>query len=102
MPLDNIKQLETLVLANFKPDLTFLLDAPPQVSFHRIQGRGGHPDRFELEKQAFFERVRTVYQLRAEQDPKRFAVIDASLSLLQVQKAITDVLTPLLAKRGAR
>lgn len=53
MPLSSIEHLEKLVLGNFKPDLTFLLDASPSISLQRIRGRGGHPDRFELEKQAF-------------------------------------------------
>lgn len=98
MSLDILQRLEKLILADFKPDLTFLLDAPSDISLQRITGRGGHPDRFEQEQQAFFERVRSMYQLRAEQDPKRFVVIDATLSLDQVQAIIETMLLSLLAK----
>lgn len=98
MSLQTIEQLEKLVLGDFKPDLTFLLDVSPAVSLQRIQGRGGHPDRFEMEKQAFFERVGEQYHRRAEQDPKRFIVVDAGLPLYQVQEVIEKTALTLLEK----
>lgn len=77
MDLGKIQALEALVLEQFTPDLTFLFDAEPIVGMQRIKGRNGHPDRFELERIEFFDRVRAVYQKRAEENPKRFRVIDA-------------------------
>lgn len=94
MDLQKIQALETLVLEQFAPDLTFLFDAEPGVGLQRIKGRDGHPDRFELEKIEFFDRVRAVYQMRAKQNPKRYKVIDAAKPLEEVWgnvKSIMDI-----------
>ena len=65
------------------PGLTLLLDLPVAQGRERTRGRelalGGHgPDRIESEQDAFFERVREAYRARAQADPNRFRVIDAS------------------------
>lgn len=65
------------------PGLTLLLDLPVAQGRERTRGRelalGGHgPDRIESEQDAFFERVRDAYRARAQADPGRFRVIDAS------------------------
>ncbi len=73
--------LENLVQGDLQPDLTLLLDAPLELTTARAQQRNaqaGVADRFELEQRAFFERVRNAYLARAEREPHRFAVIDAS------------------------
>lgn len=92
MELEKIRSLETLVLNQFQPDLTFLLDAKPSVGLERIRGRAGHPDRFELEKIEFFERVRATYLTRAIENPKRFRVIDAERPLEAVWADIKAVI----------
>ncbi len=92
MDLQKIKALETWVLEQFEPDLTFLFDAEPSIGLERIKGRDGHPDRFELEKIEFFERVRSVYKTRAEQNPKRFRIIDASKPLEEVWKEVRTII----------
>jgi dTMP kinase len=98
MDQSKIKALETLVLNNFAPDLTFLFDAPAKVGLERVKGRGGHPDRFELEKIDFFERVRQVYLQRAQEYPARFCVVNANASLVEVQGNIRTRLKALNIK----
>ena len=44
----------------------------------RARGRDLLPDRIESERDEFFERVRAAYRARAEADPARFRVLDAS------------------------
>lgn len=92
MSLDKISALESLVLDQFEPDMTFLFDAHPSVGLQRIKGRDGHPDRFELEKIEFFDRVRAVYQQRAAENPKRFKVIDASKPLEEVWEKVKSII----------
>ncbi|HEY4368542.1 MAG TPA: dTMP kinase [Steroidobacteraceae bacterium] len=83
--------LEQLVQADLRPDLTLLLDAPVELAMARARSRNhasGVTDRFEQEQREFFERVRQGYLSRAEQQPQRFAVIDATADLDAVGEAI--------------
>ncbi|WP_275655662.1 dTMP kinase [Agaribacterium haliotis] len=86
-----IEQLENLVQGSLRPDLTILLDIDPRIGLARASARA-ELDRFESEKVEFFDRVRRGYLARVEQEPERFAVIDASLPLVQVQADIQAVL----------
>lgn len=92
-----IATLERAVLAGIRPDLTLLLDAPVEVGTARAQARNrtsGSADRFELEQRAFFERVRANYLARADAEPDRIVVIDASKPLDAVaanMRAAVDV-----------
>lgn len=91
LPIENIATLEQMVQGTLRPDLTLLLDAPLDISAARASARNtaaGTSDRFEQERREFFERVRTAYLDRARQEPKRFAVIDATQSLESVTVAI--------------
>ncbi|WP_432473671.1 dTMP kinase [Amphritea sp. HPY] len=100
--LDNqlIAQLETTVQRGLQPDLTILLDLPVEIGLARARQRA-ELDRFENEQIEFFERVRSAYLSRAESDPQRFAVVDASGTLEQVQQQIRDVLSKYLAENLA-
>ncbi len=89
-----IETLERSVLGTLRPDLTLLLDAPVDVGAQRARSRNeksGRTDRFELEQDAFFERVRAAYLDRARQEPNRIAVIDASGTRDEVAAAIRAI-----------
>ncbi len=83
--------VEQLVLKNLQPDLTLLFDVPVELGMKRVAGRG-EADRFEVESIKFFERVRNAYLARAEADPRRFRVIDASKNQEQVWQQVESVL----------
>jgi dTMP kinase len=87
-----ISVLESLVQDAFRPDLTVLLDLPVAVGLERA-GKRSSPDRFEREQHDFFERVRYAYLQIAAAEPQRVRVVDASLSLHQVQRQIESILT---------
>lgn len=90
-----IASLEDWVQGDLRPDMTLLLDLPVAEGLQRA-GQRSAPDRFEQEKQAFFERVRTRYLEMAAQAPARYRIIDASGSIEEVQsriKAVLDELT---------
>ncbi|SEQ74677.1 thymidylate kinase [Amphritea atlantica] len=94
-----ISQLETMVQRGLQPDLTILLDLPVEVGLARASQRGAL-DRFENERITFFEQVRNAYLERAAADPERFAVIDASGTLEQVQHQIRRVLEQYLQEQA--
>jgi dTMP kinase len=90
--------LETGVQRGLEPDLTLLLDAPPEVGRLRITARA--PDHFERERAPFFERVRNAYLERARLDPSRIKVIDAAAALERVQRDMMRELDTLLEAFG--
>jgi dTMP kinase len=72
-----IAELERRVVG-LQPGLTLLLDVGVAQGRERARGRDLVPDRIEGERDEFFERVRAAYRARAETEPERFRVIDAS------------------------
>lgn len=83
--------LEHWVQAELQPDLTLWFDLPPEQAAKRLD-IAREPDRFEKEKQHFFEQVRAGYIARQQAFPERFFKIDASLTVnevaIQVQQAL--------------
>jgi dTMP kinase len=90
-----IASLETMVQASMRPDLTLVLDVPVELGLERA-GKRSEPDRFELEKTDFFNRVRNAYLSMAEQNPQRYKIIDASKTLEVVQQKIAYTLNNFL------
>jgi dTMP kinase len=60
-----------------QPNLTILFDLPGEVAEAR-RSKVRAPDKFEKMDLDFFERVRQEYLRRAEADPKRFHLVDAT------------------------
>lgn len=96
--LDQIEALANWVHGDLQPDLTLLLDAPVDLAARRVYGRGA-ADRIELEKETFFARVREVYLRRAEAEPGRFVIVDASQDLADVQSDIETVLAATVPRK---
>ena len=92
LDFQRIRTLETLVQGDLQPDLTVLLDVPVGVAAQRVTQRGAQLDRFERERETFFEAVREAYLARAAEEA-RFAVIDASPGLDAVQESIEQCLS---------
>ncbi|MBU3565919.1 dTMP kinase [Polynucleobacter sp. MWH-HuK1] len=60
-----------------QPNLTILFDLPGEVAEAR-RSKVRVPDKFEKMDLSFFERVRQEYLRRANEDPKRFHLVDAT------------------------
>lgn len=93
--MKKIEMLDEWIVGNLQPQLTILLDAPPETGLSRAKNRGPH-DRIEQEEVDFFERVRDVYLKRAKKFPDRFYVIDATQPLENVQYQIREKLDELM------
>jgi dTMP kinase len=68
------------------PTLTVIMDLSAEIGLGRLQST----DRLESEPLAFHERVRQEYLNLAYQDPERFLIVDASLSIEQIHQVITE------------
>mgnify|MGYP001811955636 FL=1 len=94
LPQEDINRLVEWVHGDLQPDLTILLDAPAAPGMSRADKRGA-PDRIEIEREDFFERVRQCYLELAENEPERFVVIDANRDLDSVQRDLGAVVEAL-------
>jgi dTMP kinase len=86
--------LERVVVAETRPDLTLVLDAPASLGLARAAARRGRDDgadRFEAEGRSFHERLRQAFLDIAEQERDRCVVVDASTSPDIVEAAIWGI-----------
>jgi dTMP kinase len=95
VPESRIRILEDWVQLGLRPDLTLLLDIPVDQGLARA-GQRSAPDRFEREKNEFFERVRNHYLAAAAKEPQRIRVINAARDIVEVQTQLRDVLEVIL------
>ena len=86
-----IAELESMVQGELRPDLTIILDLDPEAGLVRAKERG-ELDRFETEKDEFFEKVRSAYLDIAISNPDRCFVINAGQSIEQVRADIIYLL----------
>ena len=94
IPIDRLQALAHWVHPGLRPDLSVLLDLPPEVAARRLHGRDA--DRFEREPLAFFERVRAQYLALAAAEPQRWLVVDATAAPERVAQSLRDALQRLL------
>lgn len=97
MGTERIAALEQWVHPDLQPDNTWLFDVPLDVARERLD-RTRDKDRFEQEASAFFLRTREVYLDRAQNQPERFTVIDATQSIEDIRIKLTQQLNVLLAR----
>lgn len=70
--------LDAIVVGADRPDLTLILDLPPEAGLARMRRREQNPDRFERDELAIHKARRRAFIEIAARDPGRCVVIDAS------------------------
>ena len=82
-----------MTVGKLKPNLTFILDVPPELGLERASKRRGEAgaDRFEAESLEFHEKLRDAYLHLAASEPDRCVLIDARESQAAVAARIWDV-----------
>ena len=92
---DKLDDLECWVQGTFQPDLTFYFDVTSKLGRKRLNNRGDgveSTDRFEKEKDEFFDRVRESYLKRARKFSHRIHIIDSSQSLEDIRLELKDII----------
>jgi dTMP kinase len=86
LPQGWIERLEEVTLGPLRPDLTLVLDIPPEVGLERAHRRRGEAsaDRFEVEGLAFHQTLRRAFLAIAAAEPERCALVDATKTEEQV------------------
>jgi dTMP kinase len=100
--IELIKNLHSALFADLKPDITILLDLPPQVGLRRAWKqlnngqRSNKEGRFEEEKLEFHQRVREGYLELANAEPDRFHIIDAAQDEQLVRNNILKIIDSIM------
>jgi len=92
---DKLDDLECWVQGIFQPDLTFYFDVTSKLGRKRLNNRGDgveSTDRFEKEKDEFFDRVRESYLKRARKFSHRIHIIDSSQSLEDIRLELKNII----------
>ena len=77
LDLSVLRALCDLAVGGLEVDLTIVLDCDPTLSRHRLDARGSAPDRLEIERHGFHQRVREGF-LALARGSARHVVLDAS------------------------
>jgi len=106
LDIDLIERLNLVATAEVQPDLTLLLDMPPEEGLSRAIARNStaalsHEERFEREALDFHQKVRDGYlQLAARND--RICVIDARGEIETVAGRINEAVDRLIRSRNEK
>ena len=118
LPLDEVEAVNRLATDGVMPDLTFLLDCAPEQGLERLgsaqlglreePGDAARPQRidqtgtlrFEKESPGFHRRVRRGYLELANQEPNRWHVIDATLPVDEISRAVWQKVEKALERRA--
>lgn len=88
VPRETIRRIDSVVLDDFKPDFTLVLDLDVDTGLKRAMARGGAETRFENFDRDFHERLRQAFIDIAKRNPDRCALIDANGTEDEVASAI--------------
>ncbi len=92
-----IRAINAPAIAGRMPDMTLMYDLPPMKAMSRRLAASA-PDRLELEKQAFVERVYEGYMHSARIHKERIVLIDGDASIDEIQLATRRELIKKLTK----
>ena len=86
---DPVTMINEFAVGEIVPDLTVVLDIPPEVGFERIKHRvSDMPDRMEQENIEFYGKVRKGYLHLARSLPERFFVVDGNMEADEIELEI--------------
>lgn len=88
LDLQQVLKVNEIASGGLKPDLTFLIDISPKDAFKRAGNRGNAKDRMENKNLSFYSKVHKGFRDIARKNKKRFAVINGSLTIEEIQNQI--------------
>ena len=88
--IEKMQAIKNIVLGDFKPDLTFVLDIDPFVGIERTKKRNSGEDRFEKMNIDFHNKLRHAFIEISKEDPHRFVLIDGELDINSIFEIISN------------
>lgn len=93
-----VQQINEFATEGVLPDITFLLDLPPEIGMER---KGSYDeDRMEGQGIEFHQKVRLAFLSLASQEPERIVVLDADQPVEQISTSINKHMKALLDKHS--
>jgi len=101
LDLDALRTITHFATGGLVPDLTFCFDVPVEVGLRRkAKGAGDAWNRMEQKEVDFHQRVRAGYLAMAAHEPARWAVIDATQTVDEIQATLRELLAERLRLRA--
>lgn len=91
-----LEKLNEIATLGIKPDLTFLIDLPEEISFNRLKDK--ILDRIESEEMEFYKRVRFGYIEIARNEPLRFIILDGTMELQTLKQKVFEITENLIRR----
>jgi dTMP kinase len=100
LDLQMIESVNALATDGLKPDMTILIDTPPEMGLRRKHHSSG--DRFEAEHVSFHMKIRDGYLAEARKDPGRWIIVQGGQqdSAAIGQVILENVLAAIKEKRA--
>lgn len=95
-----VRGLNQLATGGLVPDLTIVLDLPPEEAARRSKGEGWKADRLERERVDFHRRVREGYLQLAKEEPERVEIIDGRGTVEEIGERVRAVVDRLIQKKS--
>ena len=86
--LDIIKKIEKIVIGQFKPELTFLINIDPKIGIQRSKRPGNKDLRYENMDIKFHNKIYKSYLKLASLNKRRIFMIDGSKSISDIENEI--------------
>lgn len=100
LDVEELRSINDWAVRGVWPSLVVLVEAPPHIVAHRLNGR--QLDRFERAGEAFHQRVLDGFRAMADGDPERWLVVKADGPLVAVAADVLRVVQERLCKQGGR
>jgi dTMP kinase len=98
LTMQRVSRLNKYATGGLIPDLTIVVDVPPEVGRERMKGET--LDRLEAERQEFHCRVREAYLQLARRAPKRIRVLDGRRSQAELHNEVVNLVRRRLVQKG--
>jgi dTMP kinase len=95
-----IETLNRLVTKGIRPNLTVLIDCAAGLGLKRKAKDHRSLDRFEKENLSFHRKIRNAYLKLADEDQRRFFVVDGKSKIGDVHRSIKEKVESLLVHYG--
>jgi dTMP kinase len=95
-----IETLNRLVTKGIRPTLTVLIDCAAGIGLKRKARNDRSLDRFEKENLSFHRKIRNAYLKLAEEDKRRFFVVDGKATIDELHSVIKEKVDALLVNYG--